>query len=103
MVDMMRRFPLINSKSEKESEAKCPKSIYESHPSISGDHLIHSLRFIELKLAMLGKFCITVAKDDNTSEGDKWKISNIDLKDCEHEFPRKEKKQLSPGPGSYVV
>ena len=84
MVDMMRRCPLINSESEKESVAKCPKSIYQSHPLISGDR--HN--FFTLKSDMLGKFCINEAQNDNTSQGDKWRISNIELKDCEHKFPR---------------
>ena len=81
---MMIRFPLINSESEAESVARCPKSIYQPHPSASEDFL----NFLDLGSAMMGEFCINAAKDDKMSEGDKWQISNIELKDCEHGFPR---------------
>ena len=84
LVDMMKRFPLINSESEAESVARCPKSIYQPHPSVSEDFL----KFLDLRSAMLGEFCIIASKDDKMSEGDKWKISNIELKGCEHELPR---------------
>ena len=84
MVDMLARFPLINSDSEAESVAKCQKSIYQSHPSISGGYLT----IFDLFPPMLGKFCIIASKDDKISEGDEWQMSNIELKDCEHEFPR---------------
>ena len=87
---MMKRFPLINSESEAESVARCPKSIYQPHPSVSG----HFLKFFDLRSAMMGEFCIIAPKDylynlyDRDNEGDMWQISNIELKDCEHKFPR---------------
>ena len=81
---MMKRFPLINSESEAESVAKCPNSIKNSCPSDSGTYIC----FPDLKSAMLEDFCIIASKDDKMPEGDKWQISNIELKDCEHKFPR---------------
>ena len=75
---------MINSESETESVAKCPKSICNPCPSNSGNYII----YWELELAMLGGFCIGVSKDDKISEGDKWQITNIELKDCEHDYPR---------------
>ena len=81
---MLKRFPLINSESEKESVAKCPKSIYNPCPSNSGNLIVYR----KLKLAMLGEFCITASKDDKISEGDKWQIKYIELKDCKHGYPR---------------
>ena len=83
LIDMMKRFPLINSDSEAESVAKCPKTIYKSCPSASGN-----IFYMYLKSAMLGEFCIIAPKHDKVSEGDKWQLSNIELKQCQHDFPR---------------
>ena len=84
LIDMMKRFPLINSDSEAESVAKCPKTIYKSCPSDSEAYL----HYFELESAMLGQFCIIAPKHDKVSEGDKWQLSNIELKQCQHDFPR---------------
>ena len=86
LIDMMKRFPLINSESEAESVAKCPKAIYKSCPSASGTYI--DFDYIHLKSAMLGQFCIIAPKHDKLSEGDKWQLSNIELKQCQHDFPR---------------
>ena len=86
----MKRFPLINSEKEKESVAECPKSIYSTCPSKHGTCLF----FAGLKQAMLGKFCIIEAKDHKISEDEKWKISKIELKECQHDFPRQDKNSV---------
>ena len=78
---------MINSDSEAESVANCPKSIYKSCPSNTSAYGIY-LYFINLESAKLGELCIITSKNDKISEGDKWKLSNIELENCRHNFPR---------------
>ena len=80
----MKRFPLINSESDIEAHSMCPNSVYISSPTCSGDFLTVDA----LKSAIIGKFCNIDSNDDTTSGEEKWRLRNIELKQCHHAFPR---------------
>ena len=83
----MKKYPLINSESEDDSLSNCPDLIYQTHPNPYAFYG-HYLTYFDLHSAMLGDFCIIASIEKKSSQGNRWKISNIELKNCVHNFPR---------------
>ena len=74
---------MIDPDIEADSVAHCPNSIKNTCSS--------NLNFWDLigtESEILGDFCISAPKHRNFVEGEEWRISNIELKDCQHNYPR---------------
>ena len=65
---------------EADSVAHCPKSINNMCSS--------NINFYDLEKEILGDFCISAPKHSKFVEGQEWRITNIELKDCYHSYPR---------------